>query len=64
MVTARELDRAVKAGKAELTRPNVRPLRCAHCRLLCQKGEAVRLWIGGIKRGFLCRKRCARNVSR
>jgi len=48
MVTARELGRALEAGRVELTRPNVRPMRCALCRLLCQRGEAVRLWIGGV----------------
>lgn len=54
-VTPDELDRALAAGKAELTRPNARPVRCAMCGRLCGVGQALRLWIDGFKRGFLCR---------
>lgn len=56
VVTGEELDRAIAAGKAELTRANARPVRCAikGCRRLCGTGQARRLWIDGHKRGFAC----------
>jgi hypothetical protein len=64
MVTAGELDRAVAAGKVQLTRANARPVKCGHCRALCPRGQAVRLWIDGHKRGFLCLAKCAKGVGK
>lgn len=54
MVTPAELDRAVAAGVADLTRENARPIRCSVCGRLCGVGQARRLWIDGHKRGFAC----------
>lgn len=64
MVTAAELDRALAAGKAEITRTNARPVRCAviECRRLCGVGQARRLWIDGHKRGFVCQS-CQWNTA-
>lgn len=64
MVTAAEIDRAIENRKLEITRANARPIRCAHCRVLCGRGEARRLWIDGHKRGFLCLKRCCPSVGK
>ena len=65
MVTAAELDRAVAAGTAEVTRPNARPIRCTvvECRRSCLVGQARRLWIDGHLRGFACPP-CAAGVRR
>lgn len=64
MVTAGELDRALEAGKLEVTRANARPVKCSFCRILCAIGAARRLWIDGHKRGFLCLKRCCPSVGK
>ena len=63
-VTAEEIDRAIRARKFELTRGNARVIKCAHCRQLCQPGEARRLWIDGFKRGFLCLARCCKGLKK
>lgn len=62
VLSAVELDTAFAAGKAQLTRLNVRSVRCAHCRRKCHPGNARRLWIDAHKRGFLCLD-CARARS-
>lgn len=56
MVTILELDRAIAAGTAELTRGNERVVRCTveRCGRLCGVGQARRLWIDGHARGFAC----------
>lgn len=56
MVTVLELDRAIAAGTAELTRGNERVVRCTveRCGRLCGIGQARRLWIDGHAHGFVC----------
>lgn len=63
VVTATELDRAVAAGRTELTRANARAVRCTlrDCRVIIAPGEGRRLFIDGHARGFLC-ARDARGV--
>lgn len=59
-VSEDELDRALLAGKVEVTRANARPVRCARagCRRIAGAGQARRLWIDGHARGFLCVSDC------
>jgi len=58
VIGAAELDRAVVAGKVELTRPNKRAVGCAHCGRLMQVGAGRRVWLDGHARGFLCQGCC------
>jgi uncharacterized small protein (DUF1192 family) len=64
MISVTELDQAIAAGKAELSRPNARPVRCAidRCRRLCGVGQARQVWIDGHRRGFACQS-CQWNQS-
>ena len=64
MVTIAELDRAVAAGRAELTRVNTRAVRCTvqGCPVRIPPGHGRRLFLDGHPRGFVC-ARDARGVS-
>lgn len=55
-VGAEEMDRALKAGRVQITgRANARPVRCniASCRTLLAVGVGRRLYIDNIRRGFI-----------
>lgn len=55
-----ELDRALAAGRLELTRPNARAIRCtrASCSRIIGEGQARRLYLDGVQRGYLCLNDC------
>ena len=53
MITAEELDRALAAGKVQLTRTNQRPVHCECCGRPCAPGTVVRVFVDGHARGFL-----------
>jgi hypothetical protein len=59
-VSDEELDRALAAGKLELTRPNARAVSCVRvsCRRIVGPEQARQLWIDGHKRGFPCLNDC------
>lgn len=53
-VSVEEFDRALAAGKVRFTRRNQRPVICQCCRQRCLPGCAVRLFVDGHPRGFVC----------